>query len=289
MVTFGRILEERIYRVRLRMHVLVLTVLLSLAGFHSSIAQTDDPIDVIIIKGQSNADGKALESELPEADKWILEKPENIQYFRWEEEKSTFTESIPPYGDAFGLEPSLAHALPMDRKYIIINCSEGATSILDWKPDWNEEEAKIAGRSYLGSLYTRAVDAIRKATDGKNVRFVASIWIQGEKDAKLAYSAERYGTYLASLILQERIDLNAPDMKMFVVVLDRPPTKDPMAGYQVISAQINSAQLPNTKAIPSYGLLKRGKIPLHYNAIGQKELGLRISKELSPGPVPPQD
>ena len=215
---------------------------------------------LIILAGQSNMMGRGKVSELPATYKTT---PANVKYFYQGREHPLAKFAW------FGPEVSFAHevarAFPKDTIILVKQAASGSL-IQQWQP----------GQAlYKGLL--RQVGFAEKAEGEGQVD--AILWMQGESDAQSNISvAQQYGKRFDTLVTHLREDLQAPDSLFLYgqVNLDHP---DYAAGIKSVRQQQQAAQreLPRALMVSTDGLGKQAD-GIHYNAIGQMELGKRFAK-----------
>lgn len=207
-------------------------------------ASATEPIDLIIVAGQSNAVGyDAHPAELPadEADEqikfwWRTGDPPPDEHDSSGAGRWTHLQSQPrgnpkqpaegrQYGNfalaegGFGPEIGLARSLyeREQRPLAVVKVAFNGTSLAhDWNP---------ADRDSQESCYRALVDETRTAIaaakeQGILLRPRAFAWVQGESDAN-AEDAPRYAAALQAMIATLRADLDAPELIALVSVNSR--------------------------------------------------------------------
>lgn len=294
---FARISSPGIY---------VVAVFLGIAGLASA-AKVDETapspisiVDVVLLAGQSNADGRALSSGLPP--ELRRELPEVMLY--------AHAFGAPPNPDGslgklgplasgrtqfpaggFGPEISLGHALAAHyakipgRAVAIIKYAKGGSSLYkDWRPG-GDATTKGDGPHYV--TFQRVVrdglSALRRVRPGAEFRFVAFVWVQGETDiANGDAVAESYAANLATFVTDVRQTFMSPALPFLFNrlsanqhALSKPASKD-YPRYLVLRDKQNEAasKLENVTMIdtdaPDFTFLPD---QLHYSAAGQMALG----------------
>lgn len=192
------------------------TILLALVCLLSSsgVAQTPT-IDVYVLAGQSNMDGRGLVKDLsaqqraPIADATIFYRNPPFASKGW-------TPLIPGYSvpvgfkgtlpsTSFGPEIGFAKALKHSAEFGLIKGSKGNTSLaVDWNPG-EKGQSGTQGVCYreLLSTISQALEALRSS--GKNPQLRGLLWHQGESD--VAVSTDAYARMLRNFISRIRDDL----------------------------------------------------------------------------------
>ena len=228
---------------------------------------------VFILAGQSNMSGRAKTSNIPDALRPLLILPQNAKLY-----KQRFRGK-----EYFGPELSLIHEISRirsDKECIFIKWTIGRTSLLKWDPDWIPERARITKDERRGPVYQKFIEFVQKKTFGKDVRFEAMFWMQGERDARYPEAGRMYMQNFEKLIRQIRRDLNTPDLPVFCGQINPPYAKFPAVKLVRDAQALTAKQIHNVKMISTDGLEKRGD-QIHYNFAGQIELGKRFAKAYS--------
>ncbi|MFC1592202.1 sialate O-acetylesterase, partial [Thermodesulfobacteriota bacterium] len=230
---------------------------------------------VILMAGQSNMLGAGKDAEIPE---WQNSIPDNITYYSF---------GMPRYADAlkdfFGPELRLSHVLAEqhpDKKFIIIKYAVAGSSLFDWSTDYSKETAEITGSSNLGSLYSKFLFTARLLTLSKKTRIAALLWMQGERDARFPEAADAYYRNFKQFIQDVRSDLTRPLLPVIFGKINPPPSAYPeVATVQSAQEQI-AHELFNVHMIDTEDLSKL-QDNLHYDTLGQLELGQRFADRLA--------
>jgi hypothetical protein len=240
-----------------------------------SSTQTNDPIKVLILLGQSNMVGQARANEFP------------VEMNAPSERRLILTDDgwiplIP--GNRNGPEISLAYELAQawpDETIGIIKVAVGGTGIRAFVPDWSQELADVTGDGHKGPLYAQVRARIDQAREISEVEFIGVVWKQGGKDSWSAETAEGYLEYLRTIIEALRQDTNTPDLPLFIstyfdaqdLLLQFDAFADVAQGrealFDVLMAH-NLAQdeIPYTQTVAT-GWLPVAADGIHFNAEGQ--------------------
>jgi hypothetical protein len=205
---------------------------------------SSDALDVVIVAGQSNAqgwtgDGRRFEPDPIDAEipfRWMI--PGHNPRLRGESQKSKGWETLGPqngicgYGNPashFGLEISMARALAKAGTHIaVIKVSIGATSLYG---DWKLPGEKGLTDAMLAEVQ-EAMNDLGKA--GRKPRIRGFVWIQGESDAN-AEHAKDFQPLLSKLISELRKAWNEPNLPVVLGLDEQHPY---VRNYpQVVAAQ----------------------------------------------------
>ncbi len=242
-------------------------------------------IDVYLLAGQSNMDGRGKTSELDAALKEPL-KDVPIWYRQPLGDSGGFQPlapgfSIPPGhkgglpGPTFGIELSFARALlakhPQQR-IALIKGSRGGTTIEQWGPG-------TAGKpDTQGECYRLFVDTIAKATaalktDGHTPTIRALLWHQGESNSK--DTAAVYQAKLEKFIARIREDVGLADLPVLVgEVIDNKERDGVRAAQKAIPGVVK-----NVVFVTADGLTSSDK-GTHFDTKSVIELGQRFAAAL---------
>lgn len=206
-------------------------------------AQDNQPIDLILVAGQSNSVGfNAIPADLPAdpIDKDILfwwrcgdpppDKHDTISSRKWthlqpqpignpmpknqgvSRQYGNFAQKEGGFGPEIGLARTLA--AKSGAKLAVVKAAFSGTGI---QRDWNPESEDKEGACYRALIEETqsAVAAAKK--NGNNLRLKAFVWVQGESDAN-KNDAPKYAERLAHMIASLREDLDAPELVALVAV-----------------------------------------------------------------------
>jgi hypothetical protein len=252
------------------MKYLVYLIIICCMLVSSAICGSQDTIDVFILAGQSNMDGRGKFGDIDISLQFI---PENVSFYTQRFGRFFYTRG-------FGPEITFSHQLSEkfpEKRLMFIKLAFGGTSLLAWDPGWKKERAEITKNEKWGNLYKKLMDFVALSIKGKKVKMVGVLWMQGERDAKFPEAAKEYFDNLNKLIVTMRKDLKAPGMYFIYGQVNPPAEKYP--GLEKVRADQARAEkeIPNTKMVSTEGLGKWND-NLHYNTEGQLELGKRFAK-----------
>jgi len=246
-------------------------------------------IDLYLIAGQSNADGRAPTDDLSAE----LSTPDpSIQVFvndNWHALQPGLNNS--DNSDWFGPEISFGRAVAQDfsnRTIALVKVAVGSTDLgLMWKaPDSQGDNA--------GPLYIKFMSALRKAVlsfpKETTIYIRGMIWMQGETDAwyEDPSMALAYEDNLTAFINSVRNDLDMPTLPISVGLIGK------NWRHQAI---VRAAQSNVSSNMEHVGLVETIDLSLlvdgaHYDAVSQVMLGERFGKSIveteasAPAPEP---
>lgn len=260
--------------------VLLLTALMA-----SAVSLHAAAIDVYLLAGQSNMDGRGKTAELDAALKEPL-KDVPIWYRQPLGDSGGFQPlapgfSIPPGhkgglpGPTFGIELSFARTLlakQPKQRIAFIKGSRGGTTIEQWGP------GQPGKPDTQGECYRLYIDTIAKAiaalkADGHTPTIRALLWHQGESNAK--DSTEVYQAKLETFIARIREDVGNPDLPVLVgEVIDNGQRDTIRAAQKAIPSAVK-----NTIFVTVDGLTSSDK-GTHFDTKSVLELGQRFAAAL---------
>ncbi len=181
--------------------------------------------------------------------------------------------------------PAVEQALGKDR-VIVIQDALGGQPIQRWYKDW-ESPNDTRPETRAGDLYERLMNKVQPAIKGSSLDSVTFIWMQGERDAKMQWSAA-YEESLLGLYRQVCKDVGRDDVGFVIGRLSdfdldnaRYPHWTKIRQIQEQVAQANPRfVLVNTDDLND-GVNRRGKEiknDLHYSAAGYRTLGKRFAE-----------
>lgn len=234
----------------------------------------DTKYHVVLLAGQSNMVGQGDIGALSVEDRQF---PENIKYFNFGRGSGLQYEP-----SKFGPEVTIAHGLSSHfpgQHFVLVKYAVGASSLLDWSPRWTHKEAKVTGHPNFGPLYYNFVNWVKKITEGKDVRFVALLWMQGERDARIPEAGTNYYENLSSFVTHFRSDLAQPSLPVVIGQVNPPTSFHPAVNAVRSAQQLLALTSEDVYLIDTDDLEKRSD-NVHYSTQGQLELGRRFSEIL---------
>lgn len=116
------------------------------------------------------------------------------------------------------LDPARVFTPEVERHFgaenvVVVKVAQGGQPIRRWYKKW-----KVTGDqnpAEIGDLYKRLMEAAAKARNGRPIKSVTLIWMQGEKDAKERLSAHYEEAFLG-IVEQIKTDLEVPDVHYII-------------------------------------------------------------------------
>ena len=289
------------------------------AGTSGIRAQSSSSLRVILLGGQSNADGLAPDSGLPLSPVDLQAPQTNVPYYFYVAGAAANPDrtlgqltTLRPGGSAtlncFGPEVSLGFNLasyiqqqPGATLAIIKFAWGGTTLYTDWKAG-GDATTKGDGDAYY--VFQKVVSAgladLRSAFPGATVQIDGMVWVQGESDIGLgSVAVNAYGTNLSNFIADLRVTFSPTLPFFFSRISDQQtyyssPTNPYYQNYLTLRDQqeLAAGTVSNVFMIdadgPNYGVNSDN---IHFNADGQLDLGAAfatsITNALSQAPVAP--
>jgi hypothetical protein len=184
------------------------------------------------------------------------------------------------------LKPELSFTPAVEKAFgkdnvIVVKSALGGQPIYRW----NKKAKQAPGYTQKpGDLYDVLMKAVNTANDGKKIKTVTFVWMQGERDAKIG-QAHLYAENFKGVLEQLRTDLKTQNLN---VVIGR--ISDHMAGKNPEWDKVRTIQVELAKSLPSAawvdtddlndGKDQQGKVAknaLHYTEDGYKTLGQRFA------------
>lgn len=252
------------------------------------------PALLFIVDGQSNAgttgNGELLGPEWQGVDSEILfYSPQYLNHKNWTPlEPHPFQK--PDFGiDSLGFGVELSFARKVKERFpdyviAVARRSSGGTSIIAWDKDWQrpgwKNEMKRVENEDKPPQYPRLITLAEEATAAllaepgiSRVEYGGFIWIQGERDSRFQFGAERYEANLRALIANVRQDLDAPALPfMFGEAHTHADAYMDVVDQAVrnVNQDVAHTALVLTKDLSTYE-------GVHYDTAGTLELGLRFA------------
>ncbi len=240
-------------------------------------------VDVVLLGGQSNADGRAVTNDLPVELQGVQT---NVLFYHGNADGNAsvpgFTlTSLQPGGSSgsagtFGPEVSMGYTLAdalTNRQTAIIKYANGSTSLaVNWASD--------SGADYRAFTNTvgRGLQALEDV--GHTPRVIAMTWLQGERDGQDDAHAAQYVANLTAFIARMR-SLYGPDMS-FVVAQISNGGRYPAASWTTVQ----QAQADVAAADTNADMFVTHDLPLkadnlHYTADGLVTIGERFAHSIT--------
>lgn len=291
----------------------VFSALLALALMPSiAAAQT---IDVYIIAGQSNTDGRGEVSDLTEAQIAGLANDTIISYVNPGSERERaepqsnpadldvgtdgFTALVPggfsvdgtsarmltpTFGPELSFGASIAEATGSTNQIAIIKVSRGGTNLRnDWlvNPNVNTVDDEPQGFLYRALLEQVADSLAELEEDGGTAIVRGVVWHQGESDSSTA-NVNLYAGRFADFVAGVRAEFGA-DIQFVLGELSR--TRPNSVEFNNNLPNV-AASAPGISFVSSEGLTTPADDTTHFDANGQLELGQRYANAIAEAVVP---
>lgn len=216
-----------------------------------------------LVLGQSNAFGNGSIQELPAS--WWAPLPNTVAFngSQW-----PLLEPGVLHPTLFGPELSFGARAGANRNVGIIKVAVPGTNLAN---DWSPQVA--------GSLYFKALDAVRTAKTTRPIKVVGVLWMQGESDAQNEAMATNYGANLISFIQSLRRDLGDQSIPVAVGRIN-PPVDQGFPYAAAVRAGQQNAALPGYTWFDCDDL-ELGTDALHFTSAGQIALGNRFADAMT--------
>ena len=204
-----------------------------------------------------------------------------------EEEKHLFI--LSGQSNMAGLNPNISFTPAVIKEFgkdkvIVVKDAMGGQPIRRWYKQWKDASGNAPKKT--GDLYDRLMKKVNAAIQGKKIKSVTFIWMQGERDAREKHG-EVYAASMKGLIDQVAADLKHKDINFvigrisdFDMANKRYPHWTAVRKAQVKVAEDSAkGEWVDTDDLND-GPNKKGKIlknDLHYTPAGYKKLGERFA------------
>lgn len=253
---------------------------ISLEKSNETGARSPDPVQVVLLAGQSNMDGNVPITALPPEFK---QPPTNVSLI--DRGQPAWIAGGKFFGPEVAFAATVAAARPGD-DFLLVKRAMGGTSLAGWAPQWDQSRLTSKYDTAAGPLYRKLLDEHAKAIKGRPARLTGVLWMQGESDTRYPALGPNYFENFKTLIAAFRRDLNAPELPFFfgrvnmptdATEEDRKTIKFPYI-QQVRAAQERAArEIPNVFLVETDDLGKQAD-RIHYDAAGQIALGRRFAE-----------
>ncbi|WKB80516.1 sialate O-acetylesterase [Cellulophaga lytica] len=264
-----------------------------------------DNVQVVLLAGQSNMAGAGnydlldaiTKNRIAKASKTVLlsfngadAKPLSY-YDNKPTEKYNFKKR---FGPELLLGVTLAEKYP-NKKFVLIKRSRGGTSLYGaWSPNWSLEKSKAVEKGeekQQAKLYSMHIQDIQRIVTsitqkGNTYNIMGLCWMQGENDAAKEVAASSYKTNLKELYNAYKKDLNVEKLPFVIGQINSTYGRFKEGPEMVRQAMIdfckenNSAILLKTTTNRKWKDYPKHTDNVHYNAEGQKRLGIAFGKKL---------
>lgn len=230
-------------------------------------------IDVYIIAGQSNADGRGYIDQLEAAYKRRYTIP-----YLWQNRIDNIENIYSPTStlkDRFGVELSIAGELEFrNTNAIILKRAIGGIPLYplsNYSYCWKIGESKS-----MYPLLKTMIDTVKKRNDGKTINW-KFVWLQGETDAEHQESAIAYQQNMEELISQLKID-TSESIKIAIGKLKESSYGDYIAevnkAFENIANSNSNVTVVDTNALKLYDAY-------HYTTDSFNKLGIMMYNALN--------
>lgn len=187
-----------------------------------------------------------------------------------------------------GLDPKISFIPAVEAAYgadkvIVVKSAQGGQPIRRWYKKW--KPAKGDGPEATGDLYDVLMKKVNPAIEGKTLKTITFLWMQGERDAKESHG-DVYKDSLKGLIDQLEADLKRDDINFVIGRLSDFDMEDKKYPHwtMVRKAQVDLAESDSRGAwVDTDDLNNKGangeKNDLHYTKDGYKILGERFAEK----------
>ncbi len=242
---------------------------------------------VLLIAGQSNADGRAVVSGLPVQ----LQSPQNDVdfYYKTEGNTAALTTLRPGLTETsqFGPEILLGrrfadlHSSESGTRVALIKYANGGTSLYsDWKAG-GDASATGDGPEYVifQQTVTSGLVALAAAHPAATLEIEALVWMQGESDTNSLTRANAYQNNLTNFIADLRATYGA-NLPFVIGRLSDGQTANDATGMDIIQAAQDAvaATDPLTEIVNTNSFSLKSD-NLHFDANGQQSLGSAFAEE----------
>lgn len=180
-----------------------------------------------------------------------------------------------------GLNPEISFVPTVNEAFgagnvVVIKDALGGQPIRRWYKKWQSPDGKSPEKT--GDLYDRLMQKVNAAIEGKSIRTVTFVWMQGERDARESLG-EVYAKSLQGLIDQLADDLGRKDLN---VVIGRISDFDMTNKTYPHWTMVRDAQVKVAESNPHYTWVDTDDLngphnALHYTPDGYRTLGKRFA------------
>ncbi|WP_366183391.1 sialate O-acetylesterase [Flavobacterium ovatum] len=257
-------------------------------------------LQIVLLGGQSNMAGHGIMADVKPEDIQRIEAVKNrvsvvidgrdaqpLSYFKADKIATEF-------GPELFIGLTLAEKNPY-KQYLLIKEAVGGTTLYGaWNPDWTAEKANAAEldeKRKQMQLYKKHSTSIHKCLDAlrsenKKYVIIGMAWMQGETDTRKDFTAVAYEANLKRLIESYRSEFKLPKMPFIIGQINCPP-RQYIEGVEIVrTAMVNVAKnVSDTEIIltsmnSDYKDFPKRSDKVHYDALGQKNLGTAFAQKL---------
>ena len=240
----------------------------------------ENPVNVVLLAGQSNMGGNTLVTNLAVE---LRQPPPNVTLVN--DGKIVRIGSGSTFGPEVGFAATAAAARP-DEKLLLVKLAKSGTSLAGWSPQWDQSRLASIYDTNAGPLYRTLLEQFNAATQGKNIRLTAILWMQGESDTRYPALGPNYFQNFTNLIAAFRRDLGQPDLPFIFGRVNMPADALENDQKTIKFRFINDVRVAQERAareVPGVQLIETDDLNkqadrIHYDAKAQVELGRRFAQ-----------
>lgn len=253
-------------------------------GFTDSGVQT---LKVVLVAGQSNADGRAAPGDLPTSPVNLQLPQDDVDFYRKVENQSATLTTLRPglsetgsFGLAITLGRSLADELAdgIHTRIAVIKYANGGTKLNSQWAGGGDATASGDGPEYtiFKETVTNGLATLAATYPNATMEYIGMVWMQGESDV----GDTSYETRLTALIGDVRATFHS-DLPFVICRLSDGQTALNAAGLEVVrTAQTNVADADPLNALVDTDGFGMKTDNLHFDAVGQQQMGNAAAFEL---------
>ena len=189
-------------------------------------------------------------------------------------------EATTSFGPEVMLAEKLATAFPQD-SILLLKCAKSGASLYNaFHPQGSSPEraAVVNSDSAFNDWYAELIQLAHSHSDSVICSMEACFWMQGERDSRYGRAADAYDENLQQFIHALRNDLEAPHLA-FISGRVNPPANGRYPHRNQVRRAIESmpARVEHTAWVDCDDLTLHAD-QLHFNSVGQLELGRRFAR-----------
>lgn len=227
---------------------------------------------LVIMAGQSNMVGFGKLADLKDPT-----LPNNVQFLDFGL-RSKLKKATSNFGPEINVAKSMHTAYP-DQSFILLKYAVSGASLLDWAPNYSKEKAAITKNARFGNLFSKLFNKIDSLQKEVPLEPIALLWMQGERDARIAEAGKDYSTNFKQFISSFRKQIGHTTLPILAGIVN-PPLERYIALPIVQEAQRAIAQADPTLFLINTLDLEKLSDEVHYNSAGQLLLGERYGEQL---------
>ncbi|UZO82236.1 sialate O-acetylesterase [Aquimarina sp. ERC-38] len=295
-------------KLKIQNYLVVLLIIFASCRLHSIPEpikkNLDSVVNVVLLAGQSNMVGFGNYDDLSEELKDRIAKVADrvtVSYTYLNQVPLSYSKNKPNekysftkrFGPELFIGLTLAEKYP-NKEFLLIKHAKGGTSLYGaWSSDYTLEKAKEIekGEKKQGwNLPQIHINLINKNLNilkekGKDYKIIGMAWMQGENDALKEFAATSYAENLQKLIEKYRTTFNEENMPfVFGQINSRYGIKGGPAivrsQMEKVPTMVQNTAILKTTTDKTWSDYPKHKDNVHYNAEGQKRLGIAFANEL---------